>query len=370
MKICFLASADSIHSYRWVKFFADKGHEVHWISFIKSIFKPIEGVHYYEFLLSPGRIVRMFPVFVRVRRLVGKIMPDILHAHYVGTYGLGGALTGFQPFITSAWGSDILFAGRAWHKRPFVKYALGKSRLITTDAHHMIDAMKAMGVEESKMKLICFGIDTQQFRRSEEDRRATRESLNLGESPTVISLRTLDPLYDVGTLIRAAPRILKQVPQAVFLIVGDGSQKQELYKLAKDLGIAESMRFLGRIPNHQLPRYLSATDLYVSTSLSDAGIAASTAEAMACQTPVVVTNSGENSLWVQDGKSGFVVPLQDPDKLADRLIVLLKDKEMRVRFGALGRETIKEKNDYHNEMSKMETIYQDICLKGRPACAS
>jgi len=101
-------------------------------------------------------------------------------------------------------------------------------------------------------------------------------------------------------------------------------------------------------------------DVYVSTSLSDAGIAASTAEAMACGLPVVITDSGENARWIEPGRNGFLVPLSEPGALAEKLLRLIDDPELRSRLGAAGRATIQERNDYQVEMAKMETLYQQI----------
>ena len=99
-------------------------------------------------------------------------------------------------------------------------------------------------------------------------------------------------------------------------------------------------------------------DVYVSTSLSDAGLAASTAEAMACELPVIVTDSGENNLWINDGKNGFLVPVKNPEAIARRLIDLLQNIDLRREFGSKGRDIICKKNDYCVEMKKVEFFYQ------------
>jgi glycosyltransferase involved in cell wall biosynthesis len=120
------------------------------------------------------------------------------------------------------------------------------------------------------------------------------------------------------------------------------------------------VRFVGWISNDELPRYLASSDIYVSTSLSDAGLSASTAEAMACGLPVIVTDSGENRVWIEDGKNGFVVPLANPKILAEKIIYLIKNKDIKARFGEINRKIIEERNNYYKEMAKMERIYEEI----------
>ena len=99
---------------------------------------------------------------------------------------------------------------------------------------------------------------------------------------------------------------------------------------------------------------------YVSTSLSDGGIAASTAEAMACGIPAVVSNSGENDRWIEDGKTGFLVPARASEMLAQRIVSLLRDGALRKVVGLAGRDVIVERNDYAGEMTKMEKLYEEV----------
>src|SRR5881397_3103289 len=106
MKICFLAAADSAHSYRWIRFFSERGHEVHWISLVPADRELPSSVRFYRVSGSlPGQL-QLLVAAPRVRSLVRDIAPDLLHAHYAGAYGLLGMLTGVRPFVVTAWGSD------------------------------------------------------------------------------------------------------------------------------------------------------------------------------------------------------------------------------------------------------------------------
>jgi glycosyltransferase involved in cell wall biosynthesis len=109
---------------------------------------------------------------------------------------------------------------------------------------------------------------------------------------------------------------------------------------------------VGQLPNEQLPEYLNAADLYVSTSLSDAGLAASTAEAMACGLPVIVTDSAENKLWVREREGGFVIPVQNPQILAEKVIALLQNPSTGKQWGNFNRRVIQERNNYYVEMGR------------------
>jgi len=313
----------------------------------------VHHVKYHSKLAYPFRILD-------AKRVIKQINPDVLHAHYVSNYGVYAAFSGFRPLALTAWGSDVLVdTKKSVFKKYLVGYALKKADVITCDAEHMKEAMKGFGVPAEKIEIIFFGIDTRRFK-PEERSQELRTRLKIDDSPAIISLRNLEPLYDVESLIKAIPSVLKEIPHAKFLIAGRGSEEEGLRKLAASLGVFESVRFIGFVPNDELPKYLNAVDVCVSTSLSDAGIAASTAEAMACGLAVVVTDVADNRSWVKDGENGFVVPVKDPRLLAERIIYLLKNDDIRRQFGEANRRTIEERNDYYREMAKMEQIYQEL----------
>jgi glycosyltransferase involved in cell wall biosynthesis len=299
MKICYLAGANSIHSYRWIKFFVEAGHEIAWVSLAPSIFKPLHGIYYYEieWAIGPLNLIR---AVAKIRRVISEFKPDVLHVHSVGTYGLMGLLSGFKNIIATPWGSDIILGKASPMKRLIISRILNKATMITCDAIHMRDEVVRFGVPMERIQIINFGIDTDRFSPGPPDE-AFRSDNDLKEGLIVISLRNLESIYDVSTLIKAVPKVLQRHPDTRFIIVGKGSLQMELQSLAHNLGIDYAVKFLGYIPNDQLVHVLRSVDVYVSTSLSDAGIAASTAEAMACGLPVIVTDSGENARWLSDG---------------------------------------------------------------------
>jgi glycosyltransferase involved in cell wall biosynthesis len=189
------------------------------------------------------------------------------------------------------------------------------------------------------------------------------EKLEMVGCPSVISLRSFEPIYNIETLIKSIPLVLKEVLETKFIIAGKGSEEENLKKLAESLKVLESIRFVNWIPQDELPQYLRISDVYVSTSLSDGGISSSTAEAMSCGLPVVITDFGDNKKWVKNGESGFLIPLKDFKSLAEKIIYLLKNPEKGLELGINARKVIEEKNNYYKEMEKMENIYKELIKK-------
>jgi glycosyltransferase involved in cell wall biosynthesis len=223
----------------------------------------------------------------------------------------------------------------------------------------MKESMTKLGIAPEKVNIICFGVDTRKFSPGISSE-TLRAKLGVYDAPTVISLRNLDLLYDVESLVRSVPLVLKSIPESKVVIAGKGSEERKLKELAESLGVSNSIKFVGFIPNDELPQYLNSVDVYVSTSLSDAGIAASTAEAMSCGLPVIVTDVADNRDWIEDGVNGLVIPTKEPKALAEKIIFLLKNEEIRKKFGEVNRKIIEGRNNYYKEMEKMEDIYKEL----------
>jgi len=359
LKICYLADGQSIHTQKWVRYFADKGFNVYLVTFDNT--GQIEGVKvhnlgYHSKLAYPRRVLD-------VKNAVREIEPDILHAHYVSHYGMYAALTGFKPFVVTAWGSDVLIRPKkSMIRKRIVKYVLKKADLITVDSESLMRLVMSFGVHNTKVKLINHGVNLNIFCPSAKDKKL-RERLRFPPSSrVVISTRSLEPIYDIKTLIRAVPIVLRSVVDAYFIIVGGGSLRRKLEMMADQLRISSNVKFVGQVSQMEVARLLCSSDLYVSTSLSDT-TSVSLLEAMACGLPVVVTELEGNMEWIKDEINGFLFPTGDSGALAERIIYLLSDEDTRKKFGATNIKIVKERADYIKEMSKMEELYRNLIRK-------
>jgi len=370
MKICYLAAAGSMHTGRWIEYFSDQGHEVHLISrgpcredyFNKArihLLKKIDiKIPYITFFIN--FIINYFEIIMLIR----KINPDVLHSHYVTDYGLVGALTNFHPFIISAWGSDVLIDPyKSVISNLLIKNTLNKADLITCDGKNSKNAIINLGQDENKIVIINHGVDTERFNPDQYSEELKKE-LGISRTKNVISIRHLMPIYNVESLIRAIPLVLKKFPDTKFIVAGSGPDEKYLNELASSLNINGNILFLGLIPHSSLPQYLASSDIYVSTSLSDGGVAISTLEAMACGLLPIVTDVGDIDDWIDDGKNGFIIPANDHQKLSEKIIYLLENSNINKEFHEKNSKIIQERANYYNEMDKMHQIYKNILVRG------
>ena len=360
MKICFLAGANSIHSVRWIKFFAERGHQIIWISLAPPIPEArdlIKKTRFYEIKPSPlsdikGQLAirHILSAVQQVKTILKNEKPDILHAHSLGTYGLVGALSRFHPLIFTVWGSDILLARGL--KKIIIQYVIRRGDYYTCDGYNAGKRLVELGANPQKIKQVRFGIDTTRFKLAASGKKPETQL-------RIISLRNLEPIYNVETLIRAAAIAVKESPDMEFIIAGNGREREKLERLTEEFGLKEKVKFIGRYKENDLPQILSEADIYVTTALSESGLAASTSEAMAVGLPVVATDSGDNKIWIE-GKGGFVIPPRNPKLMAEKILYLARNESMRKQFGAYNRKITFEKNDYRTEMGKMENMYEKL----------
>jgi phosphatidyl-myo-inositol dimannoside synthase len=178
---------------------------------------------------------------------------------------------------------------------------------------------------------------------------AVRAKLGLTECPVIVCVSRLVPRKGQDTLIRAMPRILADVPDAVLLIVGGGPYRGELEKLAASMDVAGSVRFTGAVPWDELPAHYGAGDVFAMPcrtrrgGLDVEGLGIVYLEASATGLPVVAGDSGGAPDAVLDGETGWIVRGGVPEEAADRITALLKDPGLRARMGERGREWVVER---------------------------
>mgnify|MGYP003967849245 CR=1 FL=1 len=364
--VCYMGNACSIHTIRWVNNFALRGWKVDLITWhLPNGMHNIDPKVSIHRIFCPPHYLARYGALIEIALLIRKIRPEIIHGHYMGHFGmlagLYNRLTGFQPIVMSPWGTDLLHANGGTFC--LVKYALKRADFIVLYGDTLRDRVTIdFGVLPEKVHILYTGLDIAKF--SPENRNDNlKKELGILDSPVVISLRALQTIYDGDTLIKAIPSVLIEFPEAKFIITGKGNQERNLRTLAHSLGVADNIKFVGFIPNDEIPKYLTSADIYVSTSLEDGGFSLSSKEAMACGLPVIVTDYGENRKWVKDEVNGFVIPLRSPETLASKIIHLFRNSDQRKHMRYANRQMIKENFSLEQEnmgMDGIERLYENL----------
>jgi len=347
MRICYLAPANSVHTRKWVGYFSRKGHDVHLVSFHPG---EAEGCKVYHFRSSRKFCYLLYVPLIKA--LVRKIKPQIIHAHYVSSYGLVGACLGFRPFLISAWGSDVVdFPRRSWLHRWLVRYSLRQADMITATSRMLSGTLSGLAPQNGKVFVVPFGVDSDRFSPGED--RIRNKSVTIG------IVKTLSQKYGVEYLIRAFALVRRKHEKVKLVIVGDGPLRADFENLCSELGCSQDIRFVGGVPNEEVPEYLRAMDIFVVPSVMESetfGVAA--VEAQSCGLPVVASKVGGLPEVVLDGKTGLIVPPKDSASLAEAIGLLIEKPELRERLGNQGRRFVLKNYQWIDNAARMERLYE------------
>ena len=147
LRLCIIANPNSIHTQRWVRYFVERGHEVHLIGEKPLASVPPQGARFYDLTQQANlRKARYLVWSQAVRRLVRTIRPDVLHAHQVASAGWLGAAAGYHPLLVTSWGSDLLVgARRSAAQRQLARWVLRRADRITCVSQDLAQAALALG---------------------------------------------------------------------------------------------------------------------------------------------------------------------------------------------------------------------------------
>lgn len=339
-RVLLLAGLSSIHTIRWANVLAEQGYDVHLVSQQAAIDALDERVTVYR---RPDRgSLGYFLMVPFVRKLVKRLKPAVINAHYASGYGTTARLSG-APFMLSVWGSDVYkFPYRSKLHHYLVRKNIMAATLVASTSQAMAEQIRAVAPKVKRLVLTPFGVDMSAFTPVQSSQEAPAEPIVIG------TVKGLTPLYGVDILIRAFAAAKKQRPNVPLQlrIVGDGPLKAELEHLVQQQGIAKITDFVGRVPHSQVPNQLRQLDVYVALSRSESfGVAV--LEASACGVPVLVSNVGGLPEVVIPGETGHTVPGDNADAATEALLDLIDSKTLRQEMGAAGVRFVQEHYSWH-----------------------
>lgn len=353
MKILFLADARSIHIQRWIDFFSKRGHQVFLISL-----EPAENINCENFFI-PSKIKRGFLKYFlalpKIKQIVEKLNPDLISAHFVPNYGWIGARLKRNPLVMTSWGSDILISAKKslLHKKR-AEFVLSQADLVTSDSNYLTSEIAKLKVPENKILTYPMGVSTEFLCSSKKQFLPGKKIFR------VISIRQLERLYNISLLIEAIPYCLDRTSVKLeFLIGGEGSQKGFLIRVAEKLKIADKVKFLGKLSQPELLHNLRNSDIYVSSSLSDS-TSVSLLEAMACQLVPIVTDIPGNREWIKDGENGFLVAVDKPGVLAEKIVEAVHNYGRYQNWTEKNLNLAKEKANLDENLKKIEQKFIEL----------
>jgi glycosyltransferase involved in cell wall biosynthesis len=290
---------------------------------------------------------------------------DILHTHdfYTNVFGMsGGRLARLPVRVASMRETAEMRSAAQAHVQRFL-YSL--SHHIVANSNAVREKLIADGTSPEKVTVVYNGLDLRRL----ETKASRSEALAMLGLPAGGPRRFISivanmrhEVKDYPMFLRAAGQVKEVVPEAAFLLAGEGELTDSLRALARELGIYESTFFLGRCEN--VAELLSISEICVLSSKAE-GFSNSILEYMAAARPVVVTDVGGAREVVVEGETGYLVPSGEDARMAERLIALLRDPEKAQSMGARGRRVIEERFSCEAQLARTEELYDGLLAKAQ-----
>ena len=350
MRIATLSNAAVVHTRRWVEHLRARGHDVR----VYSLERAAPGFAATALPAPP------LPGFLRypfaapaLARMLAAFRPQVIDAHYVPNYGLLGALCGARPLSVTAWGSDLLVAGRRDAlQRARARWVMRSADLVLADSDNLAAAARELGAPSGKVRAIPWGVDRDRFRPG------------VRESGLLLSTRMHEPVYDIPVLLRGVARVMATRPGLFLAIAGEGSQRARYEALAARLLPAGRYRFLGRLAPAEMADWLARAEIMLSASQSDS-TSVSLLESMAAGAIPVVSDLEGNREWVTDGDGARFFAVGDDTGVSRALEQALGDAAWRDAARARNAAVIAERGDWHRNMARIEALFE-VLAAGRP----
>jgi len=362
MRLCIIANPNSIHTQRWVRFFAQRGHEVHLIGPNPLTVTLPAGIEFHDLTQVTNRRKFRFVVWsLTLRRLLRTIRPDVLHAHQVTGAGWLGAGAGFHPFLVTSWGSDLLVsARRSPTQRRLASLVLRRADYVTCVSEPLAEAALALGLDPLRVEVVHWGVDTEVFHPA---------AYSNPQPSTVLSIRAIRPLYNPPVIARAIPAVLAQRPDARFVIRTysvDPNLLAEFRGLVEAGGASAAIEYVGDLPDDRAIADLYRQAAVVISVPSSDGTPQSVLEAMACGAVPVLSDLPALRAWVQHGIQGLFVPVGDDAALADAVVRLIANTDLRQTIRDAAIRLVQEQADSRLWMERYEQIYQQLAAGQLP----
>jgi len=308
--------------------------------------------------------------FIKLFLIFKKEKFDIVHTHTTKAGFLGriaGWLAGIPTIIYMPHGHvfygyfGLLMSKIAITLERFVAYLTSKVMVMTELEKRDLIAFNI--TTPDKIIVINSGLELENYKEVVVDVQSIKDELHIEEDVSVIGMiGRLEPVKGPGYLIEAARMVIEQLPRVKFLVVGDGSLRNDLESQCEELGVLNEFIFTGW--KEDVHSILSILDILVLPSINEA-VGRVLIEAGACGIPVVATHVGGVPEIVRDDQTGILVPPRSPEALAQAIIDLITNEHRRRQMGIAAEDWIDDKFSAYRMVEKVSNSYNGLVGSGR-----
>jgi glycosyltransferase involved in cell wall biosynthesis len=301
------------------------------------------------------------------RRLLAAGDFDVVHVHWVVPNGPIGALAAPAhgvPLVISLHGSDVAVSERSRAIGKATRWSLARAAAVTAPSGDLLERARRLGAT-CALERVPYGADVGAFEVPADAAESMRRRLGFGDEHVVVAgVGRLIPVKGFEYLVEAHAEALASVPHLRLVLVGDGDLRDELEERLHALGVADSVVLTGAADRTEIPAYMAAADVVAVPSIRFGGYVDGlpnvALESMAAGKPLVASSVGGLPELVRDGENGLLVDEKDAHALAEALVTLAGDRDLRLRLGAAGRSEIGSMRSWDAVAERLVQIYRDV----------
>ena len=297
----------------------------------------------------PGLIFSTIP---KIKKIIRDKSIDIIHTHNQGPqfYGsVAGKLAG-KGVIHTKHGQNVANFHRRFYLDKFSSFLTDKIVTVSDDAREI--CLRQLKIPAEKLVTILNGVDTDSFHHF-----SNRVPGQQGRSFVIGTVARLSAEKNHSCLLEACSKLVEKNNNFKLKIIGDGPLRDKLSAICNKLGLQDHVVFDGL--RSDIPTVMNELDLFVLPSLTE-GLSLTLLEAMACELPVVATRVGGTPEVVVDGKTGLLVPSNDPDGLADAIASCMERPQHCMEMGQAGRSRVVDLFSLEQVAEKYLALYKEI----------
>lgn len=314
------------------------------------------------------------PIYLGIAlfRCILKEKVDIIHCgtvHPFAAYGLFFRRFFGIPYIVHTFGEEIMMLQRNRFKKKVISHLLINANKVIVISEFMERKLIELGVKEEDITIIPMCVDTNIF--MPRDCEGLRQKLNLKDKRVILTASRLVERKGQDVVIKSLPKVIKEVPNIAYVIVGSGPTEDKLKTLVKDLALEKYVIFIRWLTQIRLVDYYNLCDIFVmpNRKLEDTaeieGFGVVFLEANACGKPVIGGRSGGVEEAIIDGQTGILIDRPtDPDEVSKAILRLLLDRELSCRMGEIGRKRAQDFFNWNVMAGKLEKLDKTI-IKNR-----
>jgi glycosyltransferase involved in cell wall biosynthesis len=303
---------------------------------------------------------------MRLRRIIRRLRPEVVHSHIVHANLLARAIRPFTRIPALVCTAHSIYEGKRWLELAY-RVTDRLSDMTTNVSQAGVDRYIQIGAcPAERIRFVPNGLDVSRFKRDSGDRERLRRELGIDDKFVWLAVGRLTEAKDCPNLLNAFAAAAASDDRAVLMMVGRGDREEEVYAVAKSLNLGNRVRFLGI--RQDIPAVMSAADAYVMSSAWE-GMPLVLQEASATELPIVATDVGGVGEVVVRERSGLLVSPKNADQLAGAMRrMMLMTTDERERMGRAGREHVESLFGMEGVLDTWDEMYREILSrKSAPA---